>query len=51
MPYDKSSHAKYLLQAHLVICTKYREKVIYSSIKTEILNILEILNRRYQWNI
>ncbi|MCH4208092.1 MAG: IS200/IS605 family transposase [Solobacterium sp.] len=49
MLYYKNRHACYLLQYHLVVCTKYRHSVISGKLRERLLEITHTILEE-QWN-
>lgn len=43
--YNKSSHSKYLLRYHFVMCTKYRHKILSGDIEKDIKQILTDISK------
>ena len=45
--FDSGSHSKFLMYAHLVIVTKYRDKILTDAIRTRVIGIFRVLGKRY----
>lgn len=45
--FDAGCHSKYLMYAHLVIVTKYRDKILTDAIMTRVIGIFRVLGKRY----
>ncbi len=55
MKYDTNNHSVFLLQYHLIMCVKYRNKVINKAISNRLKKIFEYISPNYnitleEWN-
>ena len=55
MKYDTNNHSVFLLQYHLIMCVKYRNKVINKAISNRLREIFEYISPNYnitleEWN-
>ncbi len=45
--FDSGAHSKFLMYAHLVIVTKYRDKILTDAIRTRVIGIFRVLGKRH----
>lgn len=45
--FDAGAHSKYLMYAHLVIVTKYRDKILDEAVLTRVIGLFTVLGKKY----
>lgn len=45
--FDAGAHSKYLMYAHLVIVTKYRDKILNEKINLRVIGIFNVMGKKY----
>ena len=55
MKFDTNNHSVFILHYHLILCTKYRKKVISKKVSTRLREVFEYISPNYnitleEWN-